>query len=751
MKLTAALVIGVLLAPQVAAWTQPHGSAARDGVAVLAGGPLDILANGSIPFDVNIRVLRAPGAVETPMGLHALARQQDGCSYVVIDVAHATTNERPVPDCPAGGFHALVGYDAASNLLLSCHLGRDAAPILQARDLATLETRWDAIPSRDFGAAVSSVGEGYWLCLGGAIDPEERRAVVPFVFQNSMYQGACVEQGGICTADGVWLAHRVASFDLDTGELLWARTIQTSAPATLLGSSLANPRSLFPGAITLTDTGVVVLGIESCDECQLKNRNSVGGFVAWFDEGGAFLGYRSASLGDGQDPIAARDNSPPVSEFAVAQGPVATAAIGGRLMILNPGFGGNYRETPIEGVESTDQWNIWQTPAWLQDVVVVPLPHSLSAFDATSTERLWSWSDGAGNIIDAMVPAAPSQVIVVQETFQFDGDAVVRNASLVRLDARTGLVLGRVSLPIVPEGSSEFLWSLDLSVLADGTIFLIDAHGRYLALGPGLPTLRPSIGLSDLYPGVGARVDVTVQKQGATSFVVNWGDGEFTRVAPGETASHSYVDRGDRDVQVTAYYADGRTGTSVQTVHVGATPPPELTALQKAFAPENQNITFGVLGIAITILGAIYTVGRHRRRLAKLERELAAVEEIRMLSTTDPRAAVIALKSYRDRLPEDLARRRIDDSQYQILEIRSARLLKVLRTRMFAPFDSRLTPRYHRLLDAAFEDAIIQPTEREALVAALDAEPALRPEDVREIKAILDDFTSARVDLHRRM
>jgi hypothetical protein len=120
-------------------------------------------------------------------------------------------------------------------------------------------------------------------------------------------------------------------------------------------------------------------------------------------------------------------------------------------------------------------------------------------------------------------------------------------------------------------------------------------------------------------------------------------------------------------------------------VDVGGTPPPKLNALQVALSPDYQNVTFGVLGVAVTIVGGAITIGRTRSRISRLQRQLDAIEEIRMLSIERPRGAARALRDRHDRLPRELAQHHIDEAQRAILEAQTLKLLRTLRIRLLPP------------------------------------------------------------------
>ncbi|HUR70311.1 MAG TPA: hypothetical protein VM370_13785 [Candidatus Thermoplasmatota archaeon] len=710
------VLIALLLAPGVLAWSQVGGNAARDEPAIVPGGALDVLSSQPLPGSPG--AFWGPGMLPARDGTIAFLHTDGGCELALFETPIATERiGHGNGMCSAN----LVGYDAPTNAALVCHNAPSTAAVLEAIEATTGEQRWSLVPASAFGTGPEEIGH---YCFSAALDPTTREVVLPVM--------------GCCTTRPA----RLVSIDLDTGDVRWVQRIPT-APALLP----VDPGIPQPGqngyesyhGIALTTTGIVVSGYFDCaGVCEE-------GVLAWADREGNVVGKEHAVSGSPtQVGPGAYERTRGASQYAVAQGPLAAAALGNEIVIINPEVAQPVARHAIEATSPNTFATFIPKGHWRDDTIVAALGTSFTAFDSATLEQRWSWSEGLDyNVVDSIRVQSGDILAALQRS----SDSTVH---LVSIDTETGHTRARLQLPVTV--SEEDRSSYDGHIVPVGAqgLLYVDERGQRVLIGTAPAGERPQIGLSTEYPAVGEEIRIDVRPPpglDVRGYEIGWeGDGTV-EVATGDTPTHIFAQRGDREVRVVALLADGRTRTATAMVHVGATPPPQLSALQKAFAPENQNLTFGVLGILVTLIGALFTVGRHRRRLARLERELQAVEEIRMLSVQDVRGAVLALKSYRDRLPEDLARRRIDDSQFQILDQRSGRLLKVLRTRLFAPFDAQLSMRYHRLLDAAFEDAIIQPSERLALVGALDGE-GIGAAERETIVGILDDFTSGRSDLN---
>lgn len=271
----------------------------------------------------------------------------------------------------------------------------------------------------------------------------------------------------------------------------------------------------------------------------------------------------------------------------------------------------------------------------------------------------------------------------------------------------------------------------------DGTLLLYSLDGGLFTLGPADPALAPRVAVSTAYPASGEPVTFTVDAPRAdTNYTIAWGDGAITE--NGSSWTHRFGGDGTRTVRVTAQFADGRTATTETLVRVGATPPADLNTLQRAFAPENQDLTFGLLGLALTLGAGGIAVLARRRRHSRLRDDLRALARIRDDGRTDPEGAVLALGAYRERLFADLEAGRVDDAQFHTLVARADATFGALRTRLLGPLAGRLTADFRHALDVVLHDGRVDADERVALRAALDAERHATEEERARIVALLD-------------
>jgi hypothetical protein len=723
--------LAVLIAsPTALAWDQLRGGPERGGVATVPGAPLDVVASfATIADDVratqHLHAWYGQGFVATPGGW--LAEHHDptvhgNCTLVrVTDPLRGAFESTPLPPCNFGGFDA---YDARDGLLLLCAEGTNDAPVLLALDARTLEVRWDVRPGRDLGATAPSLGEALfaigfdfnWYCSGSAIDLEGGEVVVPFT-------------------EGAGFHNRVASIELATGRVRW----WTEVPASLVyaghGAGVPSPPATVEGSgfgfgpqvATLTTSGVLVTGVLFCAQCasDLVQRG-----IAWLTREGAFVGGVAAS------PTEEGDLVPGGSQWAASAGSLGAVAMGRRLLLIDPQSAQPVLRAPLDTLEPLNtecaaSGNVapesagscsraeWVAPVWWQKTILVPVVHSVTAFSDVDLSKRWAWTEGLDWFVhDILVSNAGSASVLLSRGGENDTQAEV-----VQLSMQTGDVLQKLPLPDPRPGLNG--WAGRLQPLPGEGLLVVRADGHLYALGPAPADRVPALRLSGAFPRPGEAVSLQVEPGGGgslTRVLVGWGEGPIEELAPGQLAQHTYGAPGPREVVVTAVYADGRTGTATALVHVGGTPPQELTLLQQAFAPDNQNLTFGLVGIALAAGGGLVALERRHRRRGRMGRELARLEELRALGEARPAQALRELGAYRAGLHAALGEGNLDEAQYGALETRAARLAAPLRRRVLAAWEGRASPRFLRLLDAALEDGVLSAAEAGALREAMRGE-----------------------------
>lgn len=724
MRRLAALLVVALLTPSALAWNEAHGDMTRNGVAFVPAGPLDVVAKGSLAARGEaLGMTRGAGVV--PVGDETAFALQKGT------------------DCRLVFRASFVGNASRSVPLGACN-----RPIAMAYDYANDDVlvAFNAGSSGEGVVAVAPDGARRWSFAPGAQLPNANPAagwVVPsLAFDAARNEVVLLARGvAVAGANGpVDEDNRVVVLNATSGAPKWSRAVTSTESAPFVGgvSSIAPAApGLEASTLTLSPDGIFVVGWKQA-QCAACATSAFGteAFLAWYSRGGDARGFQPAgslSTSDASDPTRAAEARTPVgSEYAVARGSNVALALGGSVVVVNPADSAPVGRAPIQAPEASDSSDFTHASVWTERVIVLGLRHSLAAFDPVTLAGRWGQSEGPQwELVDVLVDSQG----LIDSLYE---RAATHETLLVRATPDNALV-GKLPLPLDAPAYDAFLTPTKEGLL------LVNRTGGFVLLGHAEDARLPNVAASDAYPAPGTIVRLEVTTSAPADVAVSWGDGSYEQVrsiqATKVVLTHTFVDRGLRQALVSASYVDGTTATRALALDVGGTPPPDLTPLQEAFAPENQNLTFGVLGIFVTLLGGLVTLGRARRRTTRIERELGRLDVLTELAQRQPRDAARAVRDYRDRIRRMLGHGDLDEPQYHVLETRSARLLTALEARLVAPLEGKLSPAFRRRLAAAFDDATLHEAERDALVAALAAE-ALADSEKDHLRGILEDLTS---------
>jgi hypothetical protein len=406
----------------------------------------------------------------------------------------------------------------------------------------------------------------------------------------------------------------------------------------------------------------------------------------------------------------------------------------------------------------------WAAPAWSGRTVLVPVEQRIVAYDSDGDlrdYRVWDPPLVQAVVLDLIATDTGTAYALVAAEGP-EGPSM----SLLRFDVATLETTQKIELRALAGRNLA-----RLIVLGDDRLAVAGADGTLVLLALADPALVPRAELSVVYPTLEERVELLLDLAGRPSverLTVAWGDGaldEYERIcvtAPGTSScdvvwdnlgtpqldavqapGHAYARRQEgAAVRVTALYADGRTATAVLPVHPGVTPPPPppgLNFMQQFFADPDR--AWGIIGLVPVALGAVYAISRRHRRQSRLESELEALERIRDQSLRSPLEALRSLELYRQRVHDEVARRRLDDSQLAVLEARMGRMFRGLSRRLLAPFRIRTSLGYQSLLEAALEDGLVNVAEAAELKERLRDEKHLSRKERDEIRALIDAWT----------
>lgn len=732
------------------AWNQTGGDAAHAGVATFQQGPLDILGWYSVaqPGEAT------HGLIETAHGLAGfffegrvgdLDIDSGACTYVrVPDPAVNASVRIPVDDaCP----WTPVGqplYDATTDGVTRCLRGRAEVAGIAMHDAATGAERW-RVRAVDLGATPDP--QTTWSCGYPALTADGALYVVlnALSVEQPLNGSALGAPGGVLAFFGGSYLAKVRTAD---GVVEWVNSLDEAERASAPGF-LPDPRPearptterFFAIAATLTDTGLLVPGFYQCSCARLGSAATPGGAGVAFQEGGAiWTGLEGDTRGRvrASDPDIGAPGGPAsrplfVSNYAAASGALAAFAFAGDIVVVNPAQSVPEQRAPIP---STAPVSGITGPAWWEGRIVVPLRSSVLGFDAFTLEALWSWTEGPAWDVGRVSIATPSDVYVVAAQIAALGNFTDESdAALVRLSLESGDVLQRLPLP-VRSTRGDGRWHAPLLPRTDGSALMPTPEGNVLLFGTPDAALLPQASVSNAYPAPGETV--TLQLGGAPEAIVtvSWGEGPLENATGGATLAHRYADDGARMVRATTLYPDGRTATREIALVVGGSPPP-TTLLGKAFAPENQDLTFGTLGVLLTLVGFLVALYVRRHRRSVLDEELRRLEALREIAARDPAAGSRELCALRLRFRRDLTEGRLDDSQFSLLEDKLGGVLRGARKRLLVPFVARASVEIRHMLDAALDDGHLTSAEAAEIVGRLPNEANMTEAERAGLAALL--------------
>jgi hypothetical protein len=763
------LLVALLILPSANAWDQLHGGADRGAAAIIPERPLDVVRyRDLLPPNEDISTVIGPNLLATPRGLAGVARDNVTGDCTLFTVAQDGLGEVarvPLQDCHAAW---LQGYDAATDAILLCSIESATGPVFQARDARDGSLRWSVQPQRDLGV-VDSSAVAFWGCSGVAFDFPARLAVAPFLNAR--------------TGLDAW-RHRVAAVDLDTGAVAWVTEVPMTSPVSgglLLPTAPVDGASPYfiPLSATLTTNGVLVTAIIICPEVVTCDVPPVDGSrqpapfqtgVAWLNRTGAVQGMAfSREDPRGRDADAMATGRTAGGAFwATTFGPLGAASLGGYITLINPEDKDWLSSVPLSTIERS-AWGVdsLAAPVWTPDTLLVPFYRTLTAFDPIDLSKRWAWAtrESGWLVLDIATTPSGSVYVLVGESRRSSqaGYGMQSNQTMVvKLDGATGSEIQRVPVTselwmtterelAIPGIGIGFAWPRPpVLVPLDDGFAVVDLKGHMAVLGDGDSGRRPILHVDGAYPAAGIPVTLQVETpagRAATRILIRWGDGaqgETTggnATAPataGFTFRHAFGAPNRHEVLVTAVYGDGLTGTASAIVDVGGTPPPDLNLVQQAFAPDNQNLTFGLLGVVIALLGGLYAIWGRRRRRSSLRRHMAELAALYEAHRHEPRECEARLQGERERLRERLLGGRIEEGQFAVLERRideltgRVRLANVDEELAFLPHGMVLT--LHDML----ADGRVTPYERARFLRALKDAPGLTTDQRRKALAVLE-------------
>ena len=713
------MILVLLPLPTVAdaAWNQWGGDPGRSRVAQLPEAPLDVLATFQLLEAGSIPPVSA-GLVDTPYGLTGLAvtpaTDQGGlqatsqCNlFRLTDPVAGVRETLATLPCENGG--KMLGYDPVRDLLFLSIEEVLPDEMLRVMDAANGTQVWSTGPTLDVPATPGAQDEGEWWLNDLIIMGEE----------GLIYAGFSSKQG----------RHSIEAIDLATRTSLWQAhlPVQTAFQETLDRLPDAPPErdpAHFPTSemltLTRTTTGIVAIG---------EGPESIGGsVVAWFGLDGERIGvWDTQTMGEPGERAERTFGQGAWQASANANRAVAT--VGEQLVYIDPVSPNPGRvDLPRQGESGNIEW---PSPLWVGDRVFVPTRHEAFIHDPDRGE-FSHWPGFQRAAIHGMIGSPGGEVLAMADIYGGTGAPDV----LVVIDLEQARTVH--AIPVADLGDGRDL--LRLTPLSDppGVLAWHPLTGRAAFLGEADAALQPGISLNTTYPAIGEPLDLQALAPGAEAVFVGWGDGRRARIEPGQTTSNTFHEPGLRTLRVTAVFEDGTTATSEQTLHVGGTPSQDLNLLQQAFARENQDLTFGVLGIVVALAGGLIAVGRRRRQRGILQRELDAIEQAYSMTREDPRACTETVNERRVHCRGLLLDGKIDEGQYAILEKRIEELSGKVRLGILDERFDYLPLGMVRRLEQMLSDGQVSAWEREHFEQVLSQDMFLTEDQKGEVRELVE-------------
>lgn len=283
--------------------------------------------------------------------------------------------------------------------------------------------------------------------------------------------------------------------------------------------------------------------------------------------------------------------------------------------------------------------------------------------------------------------------------------------------------------------------------LADDLLVLLKPGGRLTVLGRTDASISPTLEVSTRWPAPGERVvvDLTGTAAGLGSaegleYSADWGDATTTAWQSEPLFEHAYASAGSREARFAVRNDAGQRSVATLTFDVGGQAPERLNFMQEAFARQNQDLTFGVLGVALALGGGVLAVGRARTMRTRLQRELDAIDALVEQSGESPGELHAMIAERRARVRGLVVDGKLDEGQGQVLE---RRLDEVQRQGRLGEVERLLDQLPHGLVRHVHEmlaDGQVTAFERDAILALVDGSPLLTGATREEVRARIEQW-----------
>lgn len=518
--------------------------------------------------------------------------------------------------------------------------------------------------------------------------------------------------------------------DAETGQEQWAWTVPRADPEHDHQLEKRSPGS-YPLGLAVSGSQVVVLTIEGGCSCAgnslVDARWDVGDFhtvlwaldaeqeeIDWSNRLQSANWTRATIAGqpvDAEHERVANRGNPAVSDGAVY-------VKAGQVHKLNLGTGETMWSQPI-GEEDVDPDGGRSSAISLGNGhVYTTSAQTLYRIDQDEPEDGWSKSldfsaqEGFGEQ-PVVTPSALYTVIASPDAPE----------SVRAFDTRDGSELWRH-----PGGEQVFSFSVGQGLLAYTQTEFHDegANTSLVVLGrnDASPTAQPTSSTS--YPEAGEQVEVDLSSsqpgvQGpVTRYKAIWGDGATTGWQEDPLLRHTYNQEGEVTARFLAANEANQTSSSTNTFYVGQEAPTEPNMIETAFARENQDMTFGILGIVVAVTGGAIGVARSYRKRTRLQDVLEDIEEAYEETQHNPAECEAQLTERKTHARGLMLDGELREEQLQVVDNRIQELRTQLRMSTLEEGFKDLPHRVVRALEEMLKDGRITRMEHQGAHAAID-------------------------------
>jgi hypothetical protein len=280
--------------------------------------------------------------------------------------------------------------------------------------------------------------------------------------------------------------------------------------------------------------------------------------------------------------------------------------------------------------------------------------------------------------------------------------------------------------------------------ISDGLAVISGYDGSLTVLGRTEGSIVPMLDVSSTYPAAGDEIKVDLRGTlagiggAATEFRAVWDDGTVTDWQASPVLTHVYEQEKEWIATVYARNDAGQMSAQEVTFNVGEDAP---TLLSTMFARDNQDMSWGVIGLVVVVLGAGWGALRLQRNRRRMRKEVAAIESAAENAATGS-AHERAMQERREHAKLLLLAGKIDESQLRVLQ---GRIEELARGHRLAAIDERfdfLPYGMVRRLRGMLDDGRITSWEHEHFVEALRGDPALTAAQKTRVRSLIDAWFS---------